>query len=190
MKNGEEAALVRVHQRYWPALVALAREKLHGARNQAADEEDVAQEAFWGFYSSAKAGRLPRLETRHDLFAVLAHIVACKAVNQIRHENEVERRGAGWARQRAAFNDLEDDSTPTPLEKALLRDCYRHYLNQLPERLRACAELYLAGCTHREIAARLGCVKRTSERKVALILELWRDIAAQVCAEEWVKRRS
>ena len=67
MKNGEEAALVRVHQRYWPALVALAREKLHGARNQAADEEDVAQEAFWGFYSSAKAGRLPRLETRHDL---------------------------------------------------------------------------------------------------------------------------
>jgi DNA-directed RNA polymerase specialized sigma24 family protein len=190
LKNGEEAALANVHRRYWPVLVALARERLHGAGRNAADEEDVAQEAFWGFYSSLKAGRLPRLETRHDLFAVLGHIVACKAVNQIQHENGVVRRGAGWARQMATFKDQADDSAPTPLEEALLRDCYRYYLERLPERLRDFAQLYLAGCTHQEISARLGCVKRTSERKIAIILELWRDIAAQACAEEWKKRRS
>jgi RNA polymerase sigma factor (sigma-70 family) len=179
-----------VHRRYWPALVGLARERLHSARTHAADEEDVAQEAFWGFYSSLQAGRLPQLETRHDLLAVLTHIVARKAVNQLKHEKGVARRGSGWRRQSSSLKDLEDDSVPTPLEEALLRDCYRHYLNQLPERLRDFAELYLAGCTHQEIADRLGCVKRTSERKIAIIRRLWRKITAASCAGEWVRQPS
>src|SRR5439155_14273953 len=59
--------------------------RLHGSPGPV-DEEDVAQEAFWRFYRGMKEGRLPRLANRHDLLALLTHIVACTAINQIERE--------------------------------------------------------------------------------------------------------
>ncbi len=180
LQKGEESALGRLHARYWPCLVALARKCLKGAPGRAADEEDVAQEAFWDFYRSLKAGRVPRLANRDDLLALLTHMVACRAVNQVKHE-VVQKRGGGHVRGESGLDLLavaEDlGGGRTPLEEAILHDCYRHYLDGLPERLRDFAELYLAGCTHKEIAARLGCVERTVERKMALILQKWQEMA-------------
>ena len=83
LQAGEESALARLHERYWPWLVTLARQRLRGVPGRAADEEDVAQEAFWSFYRRLRGGQGFRLDSRHDLLALLTHIVACKAVNQI-----------------------------------------------------------------------------------------------------------
>jgi DNA-directed RNA polymerase specialized sigma24 family protein len=195
LRAGEEAALGKLHARYWPCLVGLARKRLQGVPGRAADEEDVAQEAFWDFYRSLKAGRVPRLADRHDLLALLTHLVACRAVNQIKHEVGVQRRGAGHVRGGSALDLLaaagEGGGGPpdavgrTPLEEALLADCYQYYLDALPERLRPIAERYLAGCTHKETAAALGCSERTVERKVALILGRWQGMAADSVVQEW-----
>lgn len=183
---GEEAALRKLHQRYWPALVALARQRLKGVPGRAADEEDVAQEAFWSFYRSFKAGRLPRLVNRHDLLALLTHIIACQAVNQIKHEIGRQKRGGGRVRGEEALEvlvssgeqGLSGAAGPTPLDQAIVHDLYCHYVSGLPDHLRDFAELYLAGCTHRETAERLACSLRSVERKIALILEKWRTMAA------------
>jgi DNA-directed RNA polymerase specialized sigma24 family protein len=178
LKQGEEASLGKLHARYWPALVALARKKLRGAPVRAADEEDVAQAAFWSFYRGLKAGRLPHLESRGDLLALLTHIVACKAVNQIEHEVGVQKRSAARIEGSSALAHLAEDVSPTPFEQALLHDCYARYVHGLPDKLRGIAELYLAGCTHKEIAAQLGCVERTVDRKIPLILARWQQMAA------------
>jgi RNA polymerase sigma factor (sigma-70 family) len=178
LKAGEEAALAKLHARYWPALVAAARKRLRGVPTRAADEEDVAQAAFWSFYRRFKADQVPQLENRHDLLALVTHIIACKAVNQIQHELGVQKRNADRTQSDAVLNRLVEDAGPTPLEQALLDDCYAHYLNGLPEKLRGMAELYLAGYTHKEIAAQLGCVERTVERKIPLILARWQQMAA------------
>jgi RNA polymerase sigma factor (sigma-70 family) len=185
LKAGEEAVLALLHQRYGPLLVALARKRLEGAPRRAADEEDVAQEAFWSFYQSLKAGQVPRLANRQDLLALLTHIVACKAVNQVKHETAVQKRGAGRVMVGSGLGVLAEDPEPTPLEHALLNDCYRRYLDGLPEKLRPAAELYLAGCTHREIAERLGCVERTVERKLALVLTRWQALAQDSVDGQW-----
>jgi RNA polymerase sigma factor (sigma-70 family) len=184
LQAGEEAALGKLHTRYWPALVGLARRRLKGLPGRAADEEDVAQEAFWDFYRSLKAGRVPRLASRHHLLALLTHLVACRAVNQIKHDVGAQKRGAGQVRGDSALDLLAaaggaaEGPGRTPLEEALLADCYRCYLDRLPERLRDFAESYLAGCTTKETAARMGCSERTVERKVSLILEKWQAMAA------------
>jgi RNA polymerase sigma factor (sigma-70 family) len=176
LHRGEESALGKLHARYWPCLVALARKRLRGAPGRAADEEDVAQEAFWDFYRGLQAGRVPRLANRHDLLALLTHLVTCRAVNQIKHE-AVQKRGGGQVRGGSGLDEL---LTPgqSPDDRPILEDLYHHYVNGLPERHRELAELYLAGCTHKEIAAQLGCVERTVERKLALILKKWQDMAA------------
>jgi RNA polymerase sigma factor (sigma-70 family) len=189
LQLGEEAALGKLHGRYWPQLVALARRRLRGAPAAAADEDDVAQEAFWAFYKSFKAGQVPMLRNRHDLFAVLSHIVACRAVNQIQHEVGTRKRGGGQVRHQSALTALAGSDAPAwdaadanarnPLEQVILQDCYQHYIDELPEELHAFAELHLAGLTNREVAERMGCVERTVERKMALILKRWQGLAAE-----------
>jgi RNA polymerase sigma factor (sigma-70 family) len=178
LKSGEETALAKLHERYRPFLEGLARKRLKGTPTRAADEEDIAQQAFWSFYRGLKAGRIPQLENRGDLLALLTHIVACKVINQIEHEFGTQKRQAGRNQGDSVLNDLAEETDQSPLEQALLHDCYSSYLTALPDKLRDFAELYLAGFTHKEIAGQLGCVERTVERKIALVFERWRQLAA------------
>lgn len=189
LKAGDETALAKLHARYWPCLVGLARRKLHGVPCRATDEEDVAQQAFWKFFEGLKAGRLPELTNRHQLLALLTHIIACRAANQIKHELGVQKRGGGRVQGESALDaptasgettrGLEQVADPglTPEEIALLQDSYDYYVRALPEKLRDFAELYLAGLTHQEIGDRMGCSERTVDRKVALITARWRELA-------------
>jgi RNA polymerase sigma factor (sigma-70 family) len=179
LREGEESALGKLHARYWPFLVALARRKLRGAPARAADEDDVAQKAFWSFYNGLRAGQLPLLKTRDDLLALLTHVVARKAVNQIQHEVGVAKRSTARTQGDSALAFLAQDTEPAPEEQAILKDCYAYYMSGLPDKMRDVAELYLAGCTHKQIAAQLGCVERTVERKIPLILDKWQQMSAQ-----------
>jgi RNA polymerase sigma factor (sigma-70 family) len=202
LKAGDEAALGKLHARYWPYLVNLARRKLGDAPRRATDEEDVAQQAFWGFYKSLRAGKLPQLTNRHQFLALLSHITGCQAANQIKHELGVQKRGEG-AIKGESFLDVKAtsgdiprrgleqvaDRDPSPEERILLEDCYRHYVSSLPEHLRDYAELYLAGLTYREIADRLGCTERTVDRKMMLLFAHWQRLATESIDERPARPR-
>jgi RNA polymerase sigma factor (sigma-70 family) len=177
LKAGEEAALAKLHQRYWPELLRLARRRLRGAPCRASDDEDVAQAALWSFYRGLRSGRLPQLANRNDLMALLTHLVACKVANHIKHEAGLQKRDAHRTQSDSSLDQVALAPGPTPFEQALLNECYERYVTALPETLRDIAELYLSGCTHKEIAAQVGFVVRTVERKLALIREKWQKIA-------------
>jgi RNA polymerase sigma factor (sigma-70 family) len=177
LRAGEDEALAKLHRRYWPVLLRLARRKLQVLPNRAADEEDVAQEAFWGFYRSFKRGRLPVLRNRTDLLALLTIITARKAATLIERET-ARKRGGSIAPAHATPLDQLQDSDPTPQQEALLHDCYEQYMSRLPENLRPFAERFLSGLTYREIAQQMNCSERTVERKIPLVLELWQNMAA------------
>ncbi len=175
-KAGDDVALAGLHQRYWPKLVDLARRRIQGAPLHDCDAEDVAQIAFISFYNSLKHKRLPNLEHRHQLLALLSHIVLCKAINEIKR-SVTQRQGGGEVLNLAALAELAKDDRHTPLEQALLKDCYEFYMHALSEPLRPFAELHLAGLTNLEIAERMNCVERTVERKVALLRLRWTELA-------------
>jgi hypothetical protein len=79
---------------------------------------------------------------------------------------------------------LELGAGQSPLEQALLNEEYRHYVYGLAEGLRDFSELRLAGCTHKEIGAQLGCVERTVERKLALIFKKWQGMAVESLSQD------
>ncbi len=188
LKDGDEQALAQLHQRCKRWLELRARRRLDGHTLRHVDEEDIAQEAFVGFVASVRNGRVPQLETRHDLFALLTHIVACKTSAYFaRHL--AAKRGGGRVRGESALDARSPtagegglsrvpDQAQSPAEELALLDEYRHYLAALPISLRAVAELYVAGLTNREIAMQLGRVERTVERKLALVRDRWRRLAA------------
>jgi DNA-directed RNA polymerase specialized sigma24 family protein len=174
-KTGDEMALARLHQRYWPALVGLARQRLRGSPIPS-DDEDVAQQAFWGFYEAVKRQRVPNLENRHQFLALLSHIVFCKACNQVNHEVTARRRG-DRVQEPLPIAALVDDAAYSPLQEAILKDCYQRYVGDMPENLRPYAELFLQGYTRQEIAGQMNCADRTVDRKIALVKVYWQSIA-------------
>src|SRR5262249_47644987 len=65
---------------------------------------------------------------------------------------------------------------PTPDLATLVAEEYRRLLDRLPDaRLRSVAQWKLEGYTNDEIAAKLGCVRRTVERMLQLIRSLWNE---------------
>src|SRR5262245_16840975 len=91
--DGDAAAAQPLWERYFDRLVHLACQKLRGAPRCAADEEDVALSAFDSFCRGAARGRFPKLNDRHNLWALLVRITDCKAKDLVRHERAQKRGG-------------------------------------------------------------------------------------------------
>lgn len=173
LKSGNAAAVEQLWTEYFPRLVALARGRLGSASRRAADEEDVALSAFHSFYARAKTGQFPRLADRHGLWPLLVVITARKCAELFRRANRQKRRPTG------ELVDLEAvlSQEPTPEFAAQAVDELNHLLERLDgtgdTELRRIALLRLEGATSAEVAQQLGCVRRTVERKLQLIVSVW-----------------
>jgi DNA-directed RNA polymerase specialized sigma24 family protein len=177
LKNGDRAAASPLWEAYFHRLVVLARQRLRGTPRRAADEEDVALAAFDSFFRRAERGQFPRLEDRDDLWRLLFVLTVRKAVDLARREAR-QPGHAAWGRslrEQAELNvELVLGTEPTPEFAAQVADECRRLLDCLgDESLRAAAVWKMEGETNAAIAARLGCVVSTVERKLGRIRELW-----------------
>ena len=177
LKQGDQAAAGGLWGSYFRRLVGLARARLRDVPRLIADEEDVALSAFDSFCRRAQAGQFRRLHDRHDLWQILALITVRKAIDLRNYEGR-QSRGMG---QVLSLGELTGDrleaiggDEPTPELAAQLAEEYRRLMEQLGDSsLRSVATFKLEGYTNDEIAARLGCVTSTVERKLALIRRMW-----------------
>jgi DNA-directed RNA polymerase specialized sigma24 family protein len=177
LKGGDRDAARLLWQRYFHRLVGLARNRLRNAPRAAADEEDVVLSAFDSVFRRAERGQFARLEDRDDLWELLFIVTVRKAANLAKYQRRA-RRGGGAGR---ALSDLEGlgaeeilGPEPTPEMAAEMADECARLLGLLgDEGLRQVARRKLEGWTNAEIAAELGCVETTVERKLQRIRRLW-----------------
>jgi RNA polymerase sigma factor (sigma-70 family) len=184
LKAGDAAAAQPLWENYFRQLVARARARLAGTPRRAADEEDVAQQAFASFCRAAARGRFPRLNDRHDLWQLLVRITDHKAIDLIRDECR-QCRGGGHVLDEAALAESQAtasgspltrvlDQEPSPEFAALLAEKYRRLLGLLADpELQRLAVLKMEGYSVKEIAAQLGRVPRTVKRRLRLIRKIW-----------------
>jgi DNA-directed RNA polymerase specialized sigma24 family protein len=177
LKAGSSTAAQKLWNGYFQKMVGLARQKLQGLPRRAADEEDVALSAFNSFCLGVEAGRFPQLSDRDSLWPLLVAITAHKAVDLLRHEHRLKRGGPPpTARYAATEAELEQavGREPTPEFALQVAEECRRLLDRLgDEGLRAVALAKMEGYTNEEVAARLGCVPRTVERKLRMIRKRW-----------------
>lgn len=173
LQAGNLDAAQPLWERYFRQLVSLARHKLHAARPQVADEEDVALSAFDSFCRGLKRGRFPDLQDRDNLWKLLVVLTARKACHLMRDELR-QKRGGG--QKASGADDLEQvvAEEPSPDFAAEVAENCQRLLDLLgDEELRAIALSKMEGYTTEEIANQLECAPRTVERKLRLIRSLW-----------------
>jgi DNA-directed RNA polymerase specialized sigma24 family protein len=185
LEQADPLAADRLWRHYMEALVGLAATKL-GRRRRVADEEDVALSAFDSFCRGARDGKFPRLHDRHDLWRLLAVITARKAADQIQWANRLKRRGEVGESDLAG---VEAAVEGTALEQVMGREPTPEFAAQVAEEcqilfdrlgtgtLRDVALWKMEGYDNGEIARKLGCARRTVERKLEVIRGLWEDVA-------------
>ena len=185
LKAGDHAAARLLWQRYFQRLVRLARRKLPGNARRAADEEDVALDAFTRFCKRAEDGRLPRVRNREDLWRLLVTLTVRMAIDQVRRESRQKRGGSAADRQgpSAGSNSINDANPervasrypPPEFVVQVAEECDRLLGALDNEQLKSIARWKSEGYTNEEIATELGCVLRTVERKVQQIRRRWSD---------------
>jgi DNA-directed RNA polymerase specialized sigma24 family protein len=173
LQDSDSSAAQRLWDRYFPRLVALAREKLRAAPRRVADEEDVALSAFDTFCRHAEAGRFPDLFDRDGLWRLLVALTARKAAHWMRDPTR-KKRGGGQAPAGPELLDQVLSREPTPEFAAEVAEECRRLLRLLGDPvLEAVAVRRMEGDRVEEIAAHLGCAPRSVKRKLALIRDLW-----------------
>jgi hypothetical protein len=153
----------------------VARKKLQGTPRRAPDEEDVALSAFDSFCRGAE-GRFPQLADRHSLWRLVVTITARKAYRLALHEGRRKRGGNSVLDEAALPGPGEPrlehllGREPTPEFAARMAEDYQELLAR-PNDPELCRMVVwkMEGYCSEEIAARLGRVPRSVERKRALI---------------------
>ena len=182
LAEGDSDAAQKIWNGYFGKLVRLARRRLEGIPRRDADEEDVALSAMNSFYRGMAQHKFDAFHNRDDLWKLLVTITIRKATAR-RRSYFAQKRGGGHVRGESIFGRCEDEqgglanvlgTEPTPeLAVGVAENC-RLMLDQLQdETLRQIALWTLEGYRTREIATKLGCVRRTVERKLERIREIW-----------------
>jgi DNA-directed RNA polymerase specialized sigma24 family protein len=183
LQGGDPDAVPALWERYFARLVALARRRLASVRHGRAveDEEDAALSAFESFCAGAALGRFPRLSGRDDLWRLLVVITSRKVGAQLDRRRSLKR--GGHMVRREPGDDPERDGElalaisrePSPEFAAEIAEETRRLLDLLGgDPLRSIALWRMEGYTAEEIAARLGCTRRTVVRKLEMIREAWK----------------
>jgi RNA polymerase sigma factor (sigma-70 family) len=197
LKKGDHAAARPLWQRYFQWLVSLARRKLQAQPSGAADEEDVALGAFARFCQRAQEGQLPEVRNRNELRRYLVTVTVHMAIDEFRRERRQKRGGTALAAEddmpgavlasESAAEHVASREPPPDLVVQMTEECQRLLSGLEDDDLKAIVTWKSEGCTNEEIAARLGVVLRTVERKLRVIRERW---AAGASSEEREDRRA
>ncbi len=153
------------------------------------DEEDVALSAFKSFCIGAENGAFGEIKGRDELWKLLFCIAGRKASGYVRHQTRQKRGGGQVAGESifiteaqasrvndsssAGINQFADDS-PSPVSMAqFASDCQVLFDMLDDEKLQTIAMLRIEGYSVGEIADRVGCARRTVERRLNLIRRIW-----------------
>jgi len=189
LKEGDQTAAQPLWERYFSKLVVGARAKLSRLRRATADadEEDAALSAFNSFCAGAARGKFPQLADRDDLWRLLVVITARKAMAQANRQGRKKRGGGRVVEEAVLFGQNLDGGDgslagleqiaargPSPEFAAMMAEECRKLLDALDDdSLRQVAVSRMEGYNNDEIAAELGCARRTVARRLELIRKTW-----------------
>ena len=129
--------------------------------------------AFSSFLRRTSEGAYTGVNTRDDLWRLLARITRHQALKQRRFLGRRKRRTSNVVSDEALLKQLTS-KTPAPEVVLSVSETLNELLSSMPsERLRQIALFRLQGLSNAEIAVKLNRSVRTIERRIELIRITW-----------------
>lgn len=180
IRCGEQDAIQPLFELYFGRLAALGRSLLPERFQRVADGEDLALEVLTAFFAAAGSGTLPELQTRGDVWRMLARRLQQRAANEIRRHS-TQKAGDGLVRGESVFIAAPGNNQLGGLDQArdhrmdaLLHELNRDLVERLDDALlQDIARLLLEGHSVDDIAAKLDRSRATVYRKLDLIRAAW-----------------
>lgn len=186
LESGDSDAAADLWQYCFPRLLQYSRKKLPDHLRRVLDEEDVALSAFKSFCLGAAKGSLGDIKGRDELWRLLYCISGRKAQGYVRHQTR-KKRGGGKVSGESIFktdrdsekqdglDQIADPSASPAMMAQVANDCERLFDMLDDEMLQTIALLRIEGYSVDEISRRVGCAKRSVERRLSLIRTIWRS---------------
>jgi len=185
MQKGEDSAFTMFFNRYYDQLVQFAKKKLGTFPLRTFDEHDVAQSAMKSLFKSLRENRY-EAQNSIELWQILISITKNKLIDR-RRRQQAQKRGGGNVRGESIWAQAGEDSglheqqdtkqNMTPDAQVELLETTDMLFQRLEdEKTREVARLLLEGYRINDIAEELNCVRRTVERKIAHIREIWNEV--------------
>jgi len=177
--EAKDSAVEEIWHRYFPRLVAVARNTLRHLPHRMEDANDAAQSAFISFWEKLSTDGIAESLDRNSLWKLLTTITVRKARSEIRKQN-AEKRGEGRVKRFSELAGMDEDASVHNLLSAIPSQEFdlacEEWLSLLPDDLRRFAVLRLFGHTNREVAELLDCTERKVERKLNRVRSVWRTV--------------
>jgi len=184
IENNDEEAIGLFWDMHFERLSAMAQQKLSRKFSRVNDGEDIALSAIHSFFVGLSKKRFQAIRGKNELWNLLVTMVMRRIAKQCRNEN-TQKRGGGRVRGESVFitGDNSDKkeglaqisrSQETPDLNVEFLDTCEWLFDLLPdEKTRNVARLLMDGYSLDDIADELGCVRRTIERKLQQIRQIW-----------------
>jgi len=140
------------------------------------DEDDVALSAFHTLCDGVQKGRYSDLSNRDELWRLLAVITMNKARKRAAHETRQRRGGTSSPQDlNSVSHELVSPEASPEIVAVVQEECHR-LLERLPQpELKVVAMLKVEGYTNDEVAAAMDCSRRSVQRRLNLIRDIWSD---------------
>jgi DNA-directed RNA polymerase specialized sigma24 family protein len=184
LRDEDEDAARNLWNHFVSRLYDSARKKLRPETRRVYDEEDAAQSAFHSVCVGISQGRFPDLHDRESLWRLLLVVTSRKVSHRHRFDQQ-QRRDVRRISADSVFIQSQGDSTfgnvgavssrePTPEFVAeFIETCDTLFTSLEDESLQDVATLRMEGYQDSEIAQRLGCSRRTVQRRLEVIRRHW-----------------
>jgi RNA polymerase sigma factor (sigma-70 family) len=174
-----DQAAHRIWARFEQRLLALVRRRLSPRIRVRADEDDIVQSMFKGFFVLGQSQNRPPLESRDELWRFLVWMAMCNVANTA-HKHRALCRDVGREqplgsplaadpRLESWMAELEDRAVLSAEEAAISREEFSRLLEQLPEDLQQIFVWKLESHTNAEIGRLINRTERTVELKMKII---------------------
>lgn len=188
LESGDPNSAEELFQHFCSRLQSLIANQIPASVRTTYDADDAAVSAFHSLFIGIREQRY-RFVNRTDFWRLLLTIAERKIAKRIRFETQ-EKRDIRRRLQNSVFvtpsSGTQQDASgevnslpscePTPAFAAEVAETCKNLLGALPDdSCRTIALLMLENYTAEEVAMKLGCTRRTVQRKLLVIRRTWQD---------------
>jgi ECF sigma factor len=170
VRTGDAFAAEQLWARYFRQLMLQARLRMSNVAKGSYDEEDAALSTFQVLCKKLNEGQYAEIADRQELWQLMLKVLIRKIGRRVKYQTAA-KRSPGTTQP----NAVSVDELPAPTSQEISQECFDLISSLNDPNLERVALLKFEGYSNEEIALKLQRTRRTVQRMLNLIRDLWEE---------------